>query len=279
MTALLTHYGGRRYTMDLASCYRIGSLCNPDPERKAAADADRKMLDAVYPDVWERNAELVDRVEHFLIASFPHFRKGNAHHTLDALRRAVWKGEVFIVEREPEFCGGYAAPHVRKQSGFRGVDNDDEVPFEEEPWPEVPDTSAADWDIWHDANNQAMMHAAVRAAPALFLPMFAKAGWISRYGVPDLSEGFARAESTPLGDAEGFELGESTLSDDVMDMAARAASAKRKRRNATRNMLSTWLNAKLRRPCSAATCGPTCSASNEPLNTTNVVEDIEHGSL
>jgi hypothetical protein len=224
MTALLTHYGGRRYTMDLASCYRIGSLFNPDPERKAAADAGRKMLDAVYPDVWERNAELVDRVEHFLIASFPHFRKGNAHHTLDALRRAVWKGEVFIVEREPEFCGGYAAPHVRKQSGFRGVDNDDEVPFEKEPWPEVPDTSAADWDIWHDANNQAMMHAAVRAAPALFLPMFAKAGWISRYGVPDLSEGFARAESTPLGDAEGFELGESTLSDDVMDMAARGVS-------------------------------------------------------
>jgi len=88
----------------------------------------------------------------------------------------------------------------------------------------VPDTSAADWDIWHDANNLAMMHAAVRAAPALFLPMFAQAGWISRYGVPDLSEGFAATESTPLGDAEPFELGESTLSDDVMEIAARGVS-------------------------------------------------------
>jgi len=220
MTAWLMHYGGYRYTMELASGYRMGSPFDPDPQKKAAADAGRAMLDAVYPDVWERNAERVKRVEDFLVASFPYYRKGNAHHTLDALRRAVRNGDMYVVERESEYRGGFAAAHSRQESSFWGVDDYGEAPLEKEPWPDVPDTSTADWDIWHDANNQAMMHAAVRAAPALFLPMCAKAGWISRYGVPDLSEGFAETGSTPLGDAQPFEMGEHMPSQSATDMAA-----------------------------------------------------------
>ncbi|WP_097190429.1 hypothetical protein [Caballeronia arationis] len=125
MMALLTHYGGCRYTMDLANDYRMGSLTDPDPEKKAAADAGRKMLDAVYPDIWERNAELVRCVEDFLVASFPYYPKGNAHHTLAALRRSVRKGDVYIVERAPEPRGGLVAPQSRLQSEFWGVDNYD----------------------------------------------------------------------------------------------------------------------------------------------------------
>jgi hypothetical protein len=226
MTSLLTHYGGFRYTMDLASDYRIGSLSYPDPEKKAAADAGRRMLDAVYPDVWERDAEIVKRVEDFLVASFPYYRKGNAYHTLDTLRRAVWKGDVHVVEREPAYSGGFVAPsQLHEPSSFWGVEDYGELPVKKKgPWPDVPDTSAAEGDASHDANNQAMMHAAVRAAPALFLPMFARAGWVSRYGLPDLSESYAQAESTPLGDAESFELGESVLSDDAVEIAARGVS-------------------------------------------------------
>ena len=120
MTAWLMHYGGYRYTMELASGYRMGSPFDPDPQKKAAADAGRAMLDAVYPDVWERNAERVKRVEDFLVASFPYYRKGNAHHTLDALRRAVRNGDVHVVEREPEYRGGFAAAHSRAEVELLG---------------------------------------------------------------------------------------------------------------------------------------------------------------
>ncbi|SAL45817.1 hypothetical protein AWB65_03603 [Caballeronia humi] len=218
MTALLTCYGGHHYTMHLASDYRMGSLFAPDPEKEAAADAGRKMLDAVYPDVWERNADIVKRVEDFLIASFPYYRKGNAHHTLDALRRAVWRGNMYVVEREPEYRGGFVAPLTRERSSIWGVEDYADLPIENEPWLEEPDTSIADCNAWHDANNQAMMHAAVRAEPALFLPMFARAGWISRYGVPNLSDEFAET-STPLGDAAPFEFDETPAYGESFDIA------------------------------------------------------------
>ena len=39
--------------------------------------------------------------------------------------------------------------------------------------------------------------------------------------MPDLSESYAQAESAPLGDAESFELGESVLSDDAVEIAER----------------------------------------------------------
>jgi hypothetical protein len=77
------------------------------------------------------------------------------------------------------------------------------------------------------------------------LPTFARAGWISKYGLPDLSTWGQGADtdsdndtleeemscdsrsddtSTPLGDAQSFELDESVASDDVMQLAARGVS-------------------------------------------------------
>jgi len=67
------------------------------------------------------------------------------------------------------------------------------------------------------------MHAAILAAPALSLPVFARAGWISKYGLPDMTGvGFDRVDTvegddnfvgvaTPL-EGVPFEYGSETAS-------------------------------------------------------------------
>lgn len=89
----------------------------------------------------------------------------------------------------------------------------------------------------NDSINQKFMHAAVLIDPLGMLPTFARAGWISKYGLPDLSNWGREEEdgdtlkvdefsetgddgaSTPLGDAQPFEYGEEAVREDGFDIA------------------------------------------------------------
>src|SRR5262249_46194831 len=66
------------------------------------------------------------------------------------------------------------------------------------------------------------MHAAVRADPIGTLPLFAKAGWVSKYGLPDLSAYGAEmveGASALLTDATPFEYFPSRPVSDAFDLA------------------------------------------------------------
>jgi hypothetical protein len=112
----------------------------------------------------------------------------------------------------------------KSSSSFWGVTNYAETPLERESWPDVPDTSWADALAWNDANNQFFMHGAILAAPETSL-LFAKAGWNSRYGLPDLSDGTGNADaadaSMPLSDAPPFEYKPDIASGDATSIAVR----------------------------------------------------------
>jgi hypothetical protein len=229
----------------------------PEEKRKEAVDAGKKFVASAYAGVWARDADLVKRVRTFLGDNF-HWhdrlaRSGADLRVVQTLMDMVRGGSVVVIPEKPIFSGGGARPKNPATSSFWGVENYDppryvsveerylaqieELQANETPWSEI--------EAMNDVINQQFMHAAVLIDPLGMLPTFARAGWISKYGLPDLSTWGQGADtdsdndtleeemscdsrsddtSTPLGDAQSFELDESVASDDVMQLAARGVS-------------------------------------------------------
>lgn len=104
-------------------------------------------------------------------------------------------GSVVVIPEKPMRSGGVTGLSKNAEPSLRGG-SDDELPkyvsisdryrkqlekmnFNPMPWSEIQSIN--------DSMNTEFMHAAMLAAPVLSLPIFARAGWISKYGMPDMT--------------------------------------------------------------------------------------------
>lgn len=231
-----------------------------EEKRKATVQAGKRFTASAYADVWATDAQLVKRVRTFLRENF-HWhdrlaRSGTDRDVVQTLMNMVHGGSVVVIaERQAYSDGGIACtPSNAAATSFWGVEDYDppryasvqeryaaqfaELQATETPWEEIESKN--------DGINRKFMHAAVLVDPLGTLPVFARAGWISKYGLPELSswgqdndaeggDGEPRdvdifsdtregSTPTPLGDAQPFELGDITLSDEVNQIAARGVS-------------------------------------------------------
>jgi hypothetical protein len=216
-----------------------------EEKRNEAVEAGRTFTSLASADVWAKDAELVERVRAFLggkVHWHERFAKsGTDLQVVRTLMGMVQSGSVVVIPEEPVRSGGIGKHASNGAVSFWGVENFDppryasvqeryqaqiaELQANETPWAEIQ--------AMNDSINQKFMHAAVLADPLGTLPTFARAGWISKYGLPDLStwnraadmDGASDSDEgetpTPLSNALPFELGESTVSDDVIGIAAR----------------------------------------------------------
>jgi hypothetical protein len=243
----------RRYTL-----YRSGErymTFEPEEKRKEAVEAGKKFTASTYADVWAKDAELVKRVRAFLAENFhwhERLAKGGADlDVVQTLMDMVRGGSVVVIPEKPPFSGGGAArkPEKPASSSFWGVENYDplryasvqerylaqiaELQANETPWSEI--------EAMNDSINQKFMHAAVLIDPLGMLPTFTRAGWISKYGLPDLSTWGQDADtnddtdtlkdgtsgdagegdaSPRLDDAQPFEYSEAAIGGETEDLAA-----------------------------------------------------------
>ncbi|SAL34394.1 hypothetical protein [Caballeronia humi] len=201
----------------------------PDDERRNAVEAGKKFTASAYADVWARDAGLASRARAFLKENFHwHERLANCGTDLDVVQMLmdmVRGGSVVVIPEKPLVAGVAGASKQAGSSSFWGVEDYDPPRYasvQERYQAQLAEweASATPWEeiaAMNDSINEKFMHAAVLRDPLGMLPLFARAGWISKYGLPEgLSKwGEDRAVTTPLGEAASFELGEGTLSDDV----------------------------------------------------------------
>ena len=224
------------------------SVIASDEERKAI-EAGQKFALAAYADVWADDAELVERVRRFLHENFHWHERlaktGSALEVVQTLQDMVRGGSVVVIPEPATPVAGLAWPPrdpAPAVSSFWGVDNYDaalDVPVMERYRAqrlrfEAERTTWSEASSIMDGINERFMHAAVLADPVGTLPVFAKAGWVSKYGLPDLSgygaevtaigESFADGPATPLGNARPFELSESSADANVLELAARGVN-------------------------------------------------------
>jgi hypothetical protein len=224
------------------------SVIASDEERQAI-EAGRKFALAAYADVWADDADLVERVRHFLRDNF-HWQErlaktGSALEVVQTLQDMVRGGSVVVIPERATPAAGLAWPPrdpAPAASLFWGVENYDaalDVPVMERYRAqrlrfEAERTTWSEASAMMDGINERFMHAAVLADPVSTLPVFAKAGWISKYGLPDLSgygaeitavgESLADGQTTPLGGAQPFDLGTTSKVGDVLETAVRGVS-------------------------------------------------------
>jgi hypothetical protein len=212
-----------------------------EEDRKKAAEAGKKFVMSAYPDVWASDGELVQRVRIFLGENF-HWhdrlaKSGADLEVVETLFAMVRGGSVIVIPEEPPRSGSIGAPTTQAKSSFWGVENYGETPFVslkdrylaqlERMNAEGP--TLADTRALMDEVNAGFMHAMFQVVPLASAILFSKAGWISRYGVPDLSGIGLDDEAvidtqTPLGNAQPFESAETAVNGDVMSIAARGVS-------------------------------------------------------
>jgi hypothetical protein len=192
-----------------------------EEDRKQAADAGKKFVMSAYPDGWASDSELVQRVRIFLDENF-HWherlaKSGTDLEVVETLFAMVRGGSVIVVPEDAPRGGSIGTPTAAAKSSFWGVENYGETPFVslrdrylaqlERLNAERP--TSAEIQAMMDGINAGFMHAMFRAVPLASSILFSKAGWISKYGVPDLS-GIGLDDApvdteTPLGGAQPFE--------------------------------------------------------------------------
>jgi hypothetical protein len=204
----------------------------PEDDREKAADAGKRFVMSAYPDVWASDGGLVQRVRAFLSENFHwHDRlseSGTDLEVVETLFAMVRGGSVIVIPEDSPRGGSIGTPTAQAQSSFWGVENYGETPFvsvkdryiaqlermnaEQPTW--------ADTQAMMDGINAGFMHAMFRIMPLASAILFSKAGWISKYGVPDLSgigldDDSIGNTASPLGGAQPFEYSESPVSDVV----------------------------------------------------------------
>lgn len=184
------------YRSDDTSLLRIAST----EDGRKAIDAGKTFTRRAYADVWAKDADLVDRVRRFLGKNFHwHARlskSGSDLEVVEMLQMMVRGGSVHVIAQEPARVGSAASVTEKPKSSFWGADHYShifDVPFAERYRDQLKAMNAggptlADIRAMNDSVNAEFMHAAVLADPLGTLPVFARAGWVSRYGLPDLSE-------------------------------------------------------------------------------------------
>ncbi|SAL44543.1 hypothetical protein [Caballeronia humi] len=205
-------------------------------EKQAATDAGKRFTSEAFADVWARDLELVKRVRLFLRANFHwHERLANSGTDLDVvetLMDMVRGGSVLVVPEDAPVSAGLPAASPAASS-FWGVENYDPPRYasvQEQYQAQLADweANATPWEeieAMNDSINAKFMHAVMRVEPTRLLPLFERAGWISKYGLPDPSKWAEEgAVSTPLGDALPFEYGEEALGGEVEELAASTRS-------------------------------------------------------
>ncbi|WP_125477582.1 hypothetical protein [Caballeronia terrestris] len=176
-------------------------------ERQNAVENGRKMFDAAHLDIWERNAELVARVQKFLGNAFPWHSARNARDTLEELARSVRQGAVYVVQEKIPSSGGYVPPAQRKAPWLGAAEEAaSDMSFKERYLAQLERINAErpSWEVTEallDDINAGFMVRMTSASPLLDA-MFEAAGWKDKYAdtpgvVPSL-----------LTDAQPFEYGE-----------------------------------------------------------------------
>lgn len=211
-----------------------------EEERRAAIEKGRSYALAPYADVWASDVDLVARVREFLGENFHWHERlaqsGSDLEVVQMLQDMVRGGSIVVLPEKP-ISGGAALlwpPSKPASTSFWGVEDYDkelDVPVmtryreqllqrlaERPSWEELSALA--------DEANQAFMHSAVLADPIGTLPVFAKAGWVSKYGLPDLLhwgeasvaaiDRLADLGTTPLGDAQPFEYTADTAIADAL---------------------------------------------------------------
>ncbi|BCZ78448.1 hypothetical protein [Paraburkholderia terrae] len=213
--------------------------------KRTAIDAGRKFTLAAYADVWAKDAALVRRVRRFLGNNF-HWhdrlaRSGSDLEVVQMLQRMLRShvSAIVVIPENTSLDGNSSTASVKSvASSFWGcVDYEAEldVPLADRYRAQLErmNASALTWPeikAMMDGMNQEFMHAMVLKDPLGTLPLFAQAGWISRYGLPDLSDfgadDVAGADDvgggsfTTLGNTQPFEYVPDEAGGDVEELAA-----------------------------------------------------------
>ncbi|WP_225034092.1 hypothetical protein [Paraburkholderia sp. XV] len=231
------------YRSDDASHVQFASTANG----QTAIEAGKKFAGRARSDVWAKDMALVGRVRRFLGANFHwHARlskSGSDLEVVEMLQLMVRGGSIHVVAQEPARVGSVASVTENPKSSFWGSDHYShifDVPFADRYQAQLEAMNAggpslSDIRAMNDSINVEFMHAAVLADPLGTLPVFARAGWVSKYGLPDLSEygmdrnadakSFAGDASTTFTNSPpfGYEPDQSEDSS-VIDIAARGLS-------------------------------------------------------
>jgi len=215
----------------------------PEETRHDAIEAGKKFTGDAYADVWAKDASLVGRIRQFLGGNF-HWherlaRSGSDLEVVEMLQYMVRGGSIVVIPQEHARGDGGASVCEKPRSSFWGADQYSHI-FEMS----VADRYRAQLQLetmnaggptlaeiraMNDSINTQFMHAAVLADPLGTLPLFARAGWVSRYGLPDLSEygsePMDQDPTTPFANAQPFEYATHPSDDgDIIDIAARGVS-------------------------------------------------------
>lgn len=232
------------YRRDDASLRQFAS----EDELRRLVEAGKKFTGGAGAEIWAKDAGLVGRVRQFLGMSFHwHARlavSGSNLDVIEMLQTMVRGGSVYVIPQELAHNSGPVRGDEEPRSSFWGADHYShvlDVSLAQRYSAQLDAMNAdgptlADIRAMHDVINVEFMHAAVQADPLGTLPIFARAGWVSRYGLPDLSGYVAdptgEAESycvdstaLPL-DAQSFQyLSEQPDDRGIVDLAARGLSA------------------------------------------------------
>lgn len=171
----------------------------PSPEETQAIEAGKKYALGADSYIWAKDAGLLKRVREFLGKNF-HWhdrlaKSGSDSDVVQALMEMVRGGSVVVIPEKPMRSGGATGASKNADPSFRRVSDYDVPKYKatKERYQAQLEKMNADPIPWseiqsmNDSMNTQFMHAAILAAPALSLPVFARAGWISKYSLPDMT--------------------------------------------------------------------------------------------
>jgi hypothetical protein len=214
-----------------------------EEERRTAIEKGRNYALTPYADVWASDADLVARVRRYLGENFHWHERlaqsGSDLEVVQMLQDMVRGGSIVVVPEKPITGGAGRSwpPSKPASTSFWGVEDYDkelDVPVMTRYRAQLLQRLAErpSWEkltALEDETNQRFMHSAVLADPVGTLPVFAKAGWVSKYGLPDLRHwgeasvaginSVADLGTTPLGDAQPFEYTANAAIADAMLLA------------------------------------------------------------
>lgn len=185
----------------------------PEEARKEAAEAGKKFTASAYPDVWAKDAALVQRVRAFLAENFHwHDRLAKSGPDLDVIQTLmdmVRGGSVVVIPEEPVRTGSAGGLATQAASSFWGVDNYDATPYvsvKEQYQAQLQRINAerptwAETQAMMDGINASVMRQMAGRSPLLD-SLFDAAGWTRKYA------NTTDAPQSLLGDAQPFEYGD-----------------------------------------------------------------------
>ncbi|TDV13842.1 hypothetical protein [Paraburkholderia caballeronis] len=181
-----------------------------DDDRRKAVEKGRQFVASAYPEVWEKNVGLVQRVRQFLGNNFHwHDRlttSGTDREVIDTLMSMVRGGSIVVIPEEPLDAGVATLPAKASSSSFWGVDSYDVAPVVSvaSRYQSQLERLAAEHTAWAESQsamdelNAGFMRKMAGTSPLMDF-LFDAAGWTGKYG-----DKLASGTTTP-GECEPFE--------------------------------------------------------------------------